>query len=80
MVKSYKEWQKFIENRLEQRKKAVRRATYELSCPYCGSTDVEDYPEEDRMEGLAMYWATGFPQATMRMRYSYRCNDCGYEW
>jgi len=49
-------------------------------CPNCGSSNVEDYPEEDRMHGLAMFWFTGFPQATMNFRYAYRCLDCGYEW
>ena len=79
MVKSYRELQKIIRERIEENRR-MRQAVSGLRCPHCGSTNVEDYPEEDRMEGLAMYWATGFPQATMRMRYSYRCNDCGYEW
>jgi len=67
----------------QQKKKRLSVSDYYdsgIRCPACNSSNIEDYPDEDRMEGLAMYWFTGFPQSTMNLRYSYRCLDCGYEW
>ncbi len=74
-----KNYKNLILKRLEENRR-LRKINSGLRCPHCGSTDVEDYPQEDKMEGLAMYWFTGFPQATMNFRYSYRCQACGYEW
>ena len=51
-----------------------------LRCPACDSSNIEDYPEEESMEGVAMYMLTGFPQPLNKMRYTYRCLDCGFEW
>lgn len=79
MGKFMNDYQKRILKRLKENEK-LKKINSGRMCPHCGSTSVDDYPEEERMEGLAMYWLTGFPQATMNFRYSYRCNNCGYEW
>ena len=72
-----------LQKRIEERRRQIRRAAEAEAghrCPACGSGSVEEYPESERMEGLAMYWFTGFPQATAGFLNSFRCTECGHEW
>ncbi len=79
MSRSYRDIKEKIRRKIEENRRLSE--IYDgFSCPVCNSKNIVDYPEEDRMEGLAMYWFTGFPQPTMRLRYKYRCEDCGQEW
>jgi predicted RNA-binding Zn-ribbon protein involved in translation (DUF1610 family) len=51
-----------------------------LYCPACGSGEIEDITDIEKMENGAVYMTYGIPLVIPDILFDYRCCKCGHKW
>jgi len=49
-------------------------------CPACGSNEVEQIPDEDKVISYGAFALMDVPMLLNRVSSTYQCQQCYYEW